>query len=228
MSAGVNDCFVVIPAFNEGPVIRNVVAGVRSLGYRVVVVDDGSADQTADEAAAGGAMVIRHPVNLGQGAALQTGISFALEHGAAFVLTYDADGQHDPADLERLLAPLRAGQADIVLGSRFLGETVGATRARRTLLRLATLFTRLTTGLKLTDAHNGLRGFSRRAASRLRISQNRMAHASELLAFVAKSGFAWIEVPVTIRYSAYSMAKGQRMKDSLTILLDLFAGSLQR
>lgn len=124
MSPARRKAWVVIPAFNEAGVIHDVVAGVSALGFPVAVVDDGSADRTAAEALSAGASVIRHPVNLGQGAALQTGISFALRQGAEQLLTFDADGQHDPADLSRLLQPLLEGRAEIVLGSRFLGETL--------------------------------------------------------------------------------------------------------
>jgi polyprenyl-phospho-N-acetylgalactosaminyl synthase len=219
---------LVIAAYNEARVIAGVVAGVIHAGYDVVVVDDGSSDRTRDLAAAAGAVVIRHPINLGQGAALQTGIEFALRQGADIVVTFDADGQHRIADAARLVAALHTHGADFALGSRFLGGAVNQPLSRRILLRLATLFTRLTTGLSVTDTHNGLRAMTRRGAGAIGLKQNRMAHASEILHQIADSGLKFVEVPVTIEYSAYSLEKGQSMGDALVILTDLFARRLHR
>ncbi|HLH91554.1 MAG TPA: glycosyltransferase family 2 protein [Xanthobacteraceae bacterium] len=219
--------WVVIAAFNEARVIADVVAGVARLGYQVVVVDDGSTDETVQRAAPW-AHTVRHPVNLGQGAALQTGIDFALQQGAEVIVTFDADGQHRAADIEPLVAALREQAADFALGSRFLGRAIAISTSRRLLLRAATLFTQLTTGLRLTDTHNGLRAMTRLGATRIRLRQNRMAHASEILAQIAASRLPYVEVPVRIEYTAYSVAKGQRLGDAFTILLDLFARRLTR
>jgi polyprenyl-phospho-N-acetylgalactosaminyl synthase len=219
--------WVVIAAYNEARVIGRVVGEVARRGYHVVVVDDGSVDGTADCAAAAAA-VVRHPINLGQGAALQTGIDYALQHGADAIVTFDADGQHRAADIESLVAALRQARADFALGSRFLGDAIALSTARRLLLRAATVFTQLTTGLRLTDTHNGLRALTRRGAEKIRLRQNRMAHASEILAQIAASGLPYVEVPVRIEYTAYSLAKGQRLGDALAILLDLFARRLYR
>ena len=220
--------WVVIAAYNEARMIGRVVGEVARRGYHVVVVDDGSSDQTAERAAPEADMVVRHPINLGQGAALQTGIDYALQQGAEFVVTFDADGQHRAADIEGLVAALGEAQADFALGSRFLGRTVALPPARRLLLRVATVFTQLTTGLRLTDTHNGLRAMTRRGAAAIRLRQNRMAHASEILAQIAASGLPYVEVPVRIEYTAYSLAKGQRLGDALAILFDLFARRLYR
>jgi glycosyltransferase involved in cell wall biosynthesis len=219
--------WVVIAAYNEARVIARVVGEVARRGYHVVVVDDGSGDGTADHAATAAA-VVRHPVNLGQGAALQTGIDYALHQGADVIVTFDADGQHRASDIERLVAALREAPADFALGSRFLGDAIALSTARRLLLRAATLFTQLTTGLRLTDTHNGLRAMTRHGAEKIRLRQNRMAHASEILAQIAASGLPYVEVPVRIEYTAYSLAKGQRLGDALAILLDLFARRLYR
>jgi glycosyltransferase involved in cell wall biosynthesis len=219
---------VVIAAYNEAPVIASVVADVRRASYPAVVVDDGSTDATGEIAARAGAFVVTHPVNLGQGAALQTGLDFALAQGADVIVTFDADGQHRPADIAPLIAALAANKADYALGSRFLGGAVNLPRKRRLMLAAATWFTRLTTGLDLTDTHNGLRAMTRRGASRIRLKQNRMAHASEILHQIAQSGLACVEVPVTIEYSAYSLGKGQTLSESLAILIDLFARRMHR
>ena len=222
------EVWVVIAAYIEAKVIGEVIADVKQAGHRVVVVDDGSKDETVAVASAAGALVIRHPINLGQGAALQTGLDFALMHGAQLLVTFDADGQHRASEIAGLIAALTTHGADFALGSRFLGQAIGQPLARRLLLRAATVFTRITTGLALTDAHNGLRAMTRRGAQASQLRQNRMAHASELLHQIADSGLAWVEAPVTIHYSAYSLAKGQNLFDAFLIVLDLLARRLHR
>lgn len=220
--------YVVIAAYNEAAVIARVVGEVKRAGYPIVVVDDGSRDETAAIACAAGAVVLEHPFNLGQGAALQTGIDYALAEAAEVVVTFDADGQHRVTDIARLVDALAVERADFALGSRFLGHSPNLPPLRRLLLQAATLFTRLTTGLELTDTHNGLRAMTRRGAAAIRLRQNRMAHASELLSQIGASGLRYVERPVTIEYTAYSLSKGQSMRDAIFILLDLFARRLYR
>jgi glycosyltransferase involved in cell wall biosynthesis len=218
--------WVLVPAYNESQVIAGVISGLKHCFENIVVIDDGSSDDSAEIAENCGAIVLRHPINLGQGAALQTGIDFALSRGAEFIITFDADGQHRPADIEKLLDALTLHRADFALGSRFLGTALNVPLFRRLLLRAATVFTRVTAGIPVTDAHNGLRAMTRRGAVCIRLRQNRMAHASELLVQIARSGLSFVEVPVTVEYSRYSLAKGQRAGDILVILLDLFARRL--
>src|SRR5262249_40916537 len=153
----------------------------------VVVVDDFSSDETADIAEQAGAIVIRHPINLGQGAALQTGITYALGHGADIIVTFDADGQHDASDVRRLVEAIQKNDADFALGSRFLGRAINMPSARRVVLRGALLFTRLATGMEISDVHNGLRAMTHRGAKALYLRQNRMAHASEILEQISRS-----------------------------------------
>jgi len=228
LQASLDNVWVVIAAYREAAVIGEVVRGVICQGYRVLVVDDASPDATGELARAAGATVLRHPINLGQGASLQTGISFALSRGAQALVTFDADGQHRPGNIGDLLDALRQEDADFALGSRFLRGEAQVPPARRIMLKLATLFTRLTTGLRVTDTHNGLRAMTRRGASAIALRQNRMAHASEILHQIAESGLRYVERPVTVDYTAYSRAKGQTMGDALLILTDLFARRLQR
>lgn len=219
--------WIVIPAYNEETMIAKVVNEVATMFPNVVVVDDASADNTSAKAKEAGAKVLRHPFNMGQGAALQTGIEYAVRRGAEHIVTFDADGQHQIGDVPQMIQHLKESDADVALGSRFLGDTIDMHTSRRWLLQAATRFTRLTTGLQLTDCHNGLRVFTARAAQKLRIKQNRMAHASEILSCIARENWSFVEVPVTITYTDYSRGKGQNLGDSFKILRDLIAARLQ-
>jgi len=216
------DLWIVVPALNESESIRGVVASLRAAGYEYVcVVDDGSTDATGRIAHESGAYVLRHIVNLGQGASLQTGISFALSRGAQYICTFDADGQHSPDAIATMFQILALRDVDVVLGSRFLGRTVGMPWGRLILLKAALAFTQLHSRLRVTDAHNGLRLLSRKAASEITIGQPGMAHASDILQQVADKGLTYAEVPVTITYSEYSKRKGQPGFEAFKILLDL-------
>jgi glycosyltransferase involved in cell wall biosynthesis len=181
------------------------------------VVDDGSTDETAAVALAHDVWVLRHLINRGQGAAIQTGIDFALGRGAAILVTFDADGQHAAGDVELLLEPIRQGAADIALGSRFLGRAEGMPQGRWLILKLGVVFTRVVSRVRVTDTHNGLRALSAAAARRLRITQDRMAHASEILDEIHRLGLRYREVPVTVRYTAGTLAKGQPSGNALAI-----------
>jgi glycosyltransferase involved in cell wall biosynthesis len=218
--------FAVVPAYNEGRVIARPVQDLLEHVERVIVVDDGSSDDTGRRALEAGATVLRHAVNRGQGASLMTGIRFALKSGANYLITFDADGQHRAVDIERLLEPLVTGQADVSLGSRFLGASEGMPVLRRWVLRVAVGFTRLVNRVKVTDAHNGLRAFTRRAASRIDLQFDRMAHASELLDQIRSSKLKYLEVPVVIDYTAYSLAKGQRSSAAFRIVWDYLVGRI--
>lgn len=212
--------FIVVPAYNEAAAIHDVVRGLRSEFRDVVVVDDGSRDSTAFEARRAGAAVLRHVVNRGQGAALQTGIEYAVREGADVVVTFDADGQHRVEDVDRLIAELDANDADVAIGSRFLDLRSNLPFFRRLTLRAAALFMRLTSGVALTDAHNGLRAIRRRAAQRIRLTIDGMAHASEFIDEIDRLKLRVVEVPVVIRYSEYSLGKGQSSIAAFRIAFD--------
>jgi len=199
--------WAVIPAYNEERMIGQVVQDVIPRVSAIVVVDDCSHDKTAHEAECAGAHVVRHPLNLGQGAALQTGTEYALSHNADIIVHFDADGQHSAEDIPALTQPIQEGKVDIVLGSRFLKEN-DIPFVRKIFLRGAILFTWIFSGIKLTDTHNGLRAFSGSAAQKIIIQENRMAHASEIIHCIAQSKLRHSEIPVTIQYTAYSLSRG--------------------
>lgn len=203
--------------------IRTTLQPVIEAGYSVVVVDDGSSDNTWEQLGGLGVHRLRHPLNLGQGAALQTGVSYALKQGAEYIVHYDADGQHSPDDIEGLLAPVKAGEADLALGSRFLRQAdwQAVPLGRRILLRGGVVVNGLLTGLWLSDAHNGARAMNRKAAEQIVLKENGFAHASEILQQIKAGGLRYVERPTRIRYTKYSQFKGQKASNALNILMDL-------
>ncbi|WP_240793017.1 glycosyltransferase family 2 protein [Arthrobacter crystallopoietes] len=216
-------CWVVVPMYNEATVVGSVVSGLLEEFPYVVCVDDGSSDGSAAIARSAGAVVVEHPVNLGQGAALQTGIEFALQDPQLdAIVTFDADGQHRVEDAAAMLARIRSGEAEVVLGSRFLEGTADVSGLKRLVLRTAAMQSRFSTGLRLTDAHNGLRAISAPIAAKIQLTQNRMAHASELIQQLADLKPVLVEHPVKIVYTEYSKAKGQSLLNGVNILADLF------
>ncbi len=218
--------WIVIAAYQEERRLAATLEAVLSHFPNVVVVDDGSRDNTSEVALGQDVWVLRHVINCGQGAALQTGIDFALARGAEVIVTFDADGQHCPEEVGRLVAKVRSGEYDVALGSRFLGQTVGMPWGRWLVLKLGVLFTRVFSGIRVTDTHNGLRALSRKAAQQIRITQNRMAHASEILDQIRERGLRFCEVPVTIRYSQETMTKGQSSWNALRIVGELVLGRM--
>jgi glycosyltransferase involved in cell wall biosynthesis len=218
--------FFVVPAYNEATSVGEVVRGALAFAERVLVVDDGSADETGEAARAAGAVVARHEENLGQGAAIQTGIELGLRLGATHMVTFDADGQHRADDALRMVDRLEAEGLDVVLGTRGGRRQAGMPLERHLLLRAGLVLSRLTTGLDLTDTHNGLRAFTADAASRLDITQNRMAHASQILARIAELGLRWAEEPVEVSYTSFTLGKGQSSLAAVRIVADLARGRL--
>lgn len=217
------DTWLVVPLYNEGEVIGDVISNAKKTFSKIVCVDDGSTDDSARLARQAGAAIVTHPINLGQGAALQTGLKYALgDPEASYFVTFDSDGQHRTEDALRMVERLRNEELDVVLGSRFLDTKVEVGFLKRLVLKAAVIFERMTTGLKVTDTHNGLRTLNRTAVEKIQILQNRMAHGSEFLQEIAKNKLRYAEEPVHIIYTDYSMAKGQSLWNSVNILNELF------
>lgn len=211
--------WIVVPAYNEEKNIANTVQGLLKLGYsNTVVVDDGSGDNTFQEAQRAGAKVLSHVLNRGQGASLQTGHEYALKCGAEIVVDFDADGQFDPKDIENAINKLQNEKLDIVLGSRFLIENLQIPFSKKYfILPLAKIINRFFTGVNLTDAHNGFRVFSRIGLSKIQITQDKMAHNTEIIAQIKKHNLRFVEVPVKVSYSRY----GQGWRGGIEIIKDL-------
>jgi glycosyltransferase involved in cell wall biosynthesis len=216
--------WIIVPAFNEAQVIGDVVTDLRGVFDHVVCVDDGSRDDTAEAALRAGAHVVSHPVNLGQGAAIQTGVEYARHQpGAEMFATFDADGQHRVKDLLAMLDRLSRGDVDVVIGTRFAGSTITSTPPlKRLVLRTAAALSPSSRRLRLTDAHNGLRVFNRTIAERLNLTMSGMSHAGEFIKLIDENHWRVAEEPVEILYTDYSLSKGQPLLNGVNIIFDGF------
>lgn len=219
--------YVVIPVYNENDVINNVIGSLAPFGYQIVLIDDGSDQPIQLIPEWSSVHVLRHRINLGQGAALQTGIEFSLQNKAVYIITFDGDGQHHAADIPSLLQELISNKLDIVTGSRFLsGAAHNMGTRRKALLQTARFVNYLFTGLLFTDAHNGFRVMTAEAAQKINITENRMAHATELLSQIRKMKLKYKEVPVSVSYTVYSRKKGQTAWSSFRIFFDLLLNKI--
>lgn len=218
--------FIVVPAWNEEKNIGRVVRGLLQHGYtNVVVVDDGSNDGTSKEALAAGATVLRHELNRGQGAALETGDDFARLSGAESVVHFDADGQFNPDDIAPALQLMAKAKADVVFGSRFLDRRSKMPWFKRHfILPFGRWINYVFTGVLLTDAHNGFRILNQQALCSLEIRHDGMAHNTEIVRQVREAGLTWIECPVEISYFSY----GQGLRGGVKIVRDLLWGLLTK
>ncbi|MET3963550.1 glycosyltransferase involved in cell wall biosynthesis [Marmoricola sp. OAE513] len=217
-----DDVWVIVPMFNEATTVAEVIGTLHTEFSNVLCVDDGSHDGSDLIARAAGATVLRHAVNQGQGAALQTGFDHVLRAtDGAYVVTFDADGQHLVSDAVRMVEEARSTACNVVLASRFTGTTTRMPAARRLVLKAGLAFTRWTSKLEVTDTHNGLRVLDRLTLTRIRLTMPRMAYASELLSAIVPNGLTYTEVPTTVIYTEYSRGKGQTNINAINILFDL-------
>lgn len=227
-----HDVWIVVPAFNEASVIGDVITDVRSVFDHVICVDDGSRDDTDEVALSAGAHVVRHPVNLGQGAAIQTGVEYARTRpGAAVFATFDADGQHQVKDVVRMIDRLSAEDVDLVIGTRFAdpGVVSRTPLIKRLVLRSVAWLSPRSRKLGLTDAHNGLRVFNKTVADGLNITMSGMSHASEFITLAYENRWRVAEEPVEILYTDYSKSKGQPLLNGVNIIFDgLLRGRMSR
>ncbi len=219
------DTVVIVRVYNEAPVVGGVIAELVNAGLSVIAVDDASTDASADEIDKAGAFRVSHPINLGAGGALQTGFEAALMlTDARYIACFDADGQHQLADLLGMIEKIREGH-DVVMGSRFL-EGDGPTQMswlRRTILRTAAKLLNRGGGVKLTDAHNGLRIVARHVAADVQLTYAGMAYASQLEQHLTRPEYRIVEHPVHILYTDYSKSKGQPLLNSINILAEVAA-----
>lgn len=216
-----SDVWIIVPAFNEAGVIGDVVADVRSVFDHVVCVDDGSSDRTGEIALCAGAHLVRHPVNLGQGAAIQTGVEYARRQpDAQFFATFDGDGQHRVKDVVAMVDRMAAGDVDVVIGTRFGRGVTRPPLLKRVVLRTAAWLSPRGRRLGLTDSNNGLRVFNKTVADGLDITMSGMSHATEFVMLIAEHGWRVAEEPVEVLYTEYSKSKGQPLLNGVNIIFD--------
>ncbi|HEU0065068.1 MAG TPA: glycosyltransferase family 2 protein [Flavisolibacter sp.] len=214
--------YIIVPVYNESAEILNLLLhDLIKMPFETIVIDDGSSIPVKTIIKLP-VTIITHRINLGQGAAIQTGLSYARIKNADYVITIDADGQHMSSEIPLILQPLMNNETDVVFGSRFLeGSYHNASARKRIAFRIASWVNKVFIHMPITDTHNGFRGFNKTAISKINLTENRMAHATELLVQVKKSGLRFKEVPVSVRYTEYSRKKGQKGVDSIRIFLDL-------
>ncbi len=205
-----------IPCFNEERCIGSVVLKTKKFVNNVVVIDDGSTDETAWIAEAAGAVVIRHERNQGKGAAIKTAFKYVKKAGCNALVLLDGDGQHDPAAIPALLAPVLEGRCDIVVGSRFLVNGGKIPRYRRAGQHLLTLVTNLGSRVKLTDSQSGFRSFSRKAINAMSFVESGLSIESEMQFAISKSGLKVSEVPIEVSY--FENAKRSALGHGLSVM----------
>ncbi|MEJ5994699.1 glycosyltransferase family 2 protein [Pedobacter sp. Du54] len=217
------EVFILIPTYNEGKVIVSTIEPLIKMGYTVVVIDDCSIDNTEEILKDLPIIYLKHFINLGQGAALQTGITYSLAKNAKYAITFDADGQHNYEEIPSLLTPILEGKVDITLGTRFKRkeDVAQIPKFRKLVLKVAILVNGIFTGLWLTDAHNGFRAMNAAAIASIKLKENRMAHASEILSQIKQNNLRYDEIPVNVVYTDYSKTKGQSSMNSFNILIDI-------
>ena len=214
---------VIVPIFNEVQFVRIIVQSLVAEKFTTVIVDDGSSDNSLQSISDLSVKILKHSTNFGQGAALQTGFEFAKKNpNLEIFVTFDADGQHQTKDIKNIIAPIKENKVDIVFGTRFQDDKTQMPLLKRIILKLAIKYTNLSTGVPLTDAHNGFRAMNRAALNEMKLNLNGMAHASEIVTVAHKANLRVAEIPVEILYTKYSKAKGQSILNSINILSDLF------
>ena len=216
-----NKTLIIIPLYNESKVIEEVVNGILKHFTNIVIINDGSTDESLDIISKLDVKVINHPFNMGQGAAIQTGIDYCIGKNFDYIVTFDGDGQHCPLDVIEMIEVINNKKVDTVLGSRFIGKTENMPKMKYILLKCAIIFNYFITGMFLTDAHNGLRVFKMNVVKNMRLKHNGMAHATEILEIISRNKLNFIEYPVTIKYTEYSISKGQSLFNSIVIAFDI-------
>jgi len=216
---------IVLPALNESKVILKVLEGLpkRLTGVsdlQILVVDDGSTDNTYNIAKSFGANVLKHTLNRGLGAAIKTGLTWAKGQKADIAVTFDSDGQHYGQDIPKLIGPILKRQADLVIGSRF-AERQDIPLDRRVLNSFANLATFLAFGVQSSDSQSGLRAFSKKAMELVDFQADRMEFSSEILVEAKRNNLKVVEVPSRAIYTEYSRTKGQKNLNAIPVFVRL-------
>jgi glycosyltransferase involved in cell wall biosynthesis len=215
--------WILVPCFNEGKVVKNTLNELSNFFNNILVVDDGSTDNTYDILCSMDVTIVRHPINLGQGAAIDSGFKYLLrEDKSKCVITFDADGQHSIKDAVSFAGEITSCKEDVILGSRFINNNSNVPFLKKIALKLATHISNLILGLKLTDTHNGMKAFKIKCLRQINIQIDGYGFESELISKIKSSGISYKEMPTEIIYSDYSMKKGQSLRNGLRIIESLF------
>jgi len=216
------DIWIIIPAYNEENIIKDVLEELLSRGFKLVVIDDGSTDntynvvQTVIQNNPGKGYLYHHPINRGLGATLKTGIEVCLEKNADIVVTFDADGQHNPDDILPVCQPVIDGKADVVIGTRDFNDMPSVKKISNQLMNLITW---IFYGARVKDSQSGLRAFNKKAAVALDIESREYGISSEIIREINQKELHMDEVPIETIYTDYALAKGTNLKVGLKILV---------
>lgn len=217
---------IVIPAYNEEQIIAQTISSLQNTSIHpnphILVIDDGSQDQTFQTAKKTGVKVLKHSLNRGLGGALGTGLEYARRQGYDLMVTFDADGQHDPKDLQKVIKPILNLKADVVIGSRTISQQGKIPPDRQIIIKLSNLLTFLLFRQKTSDSLSGFRGFSKKAIQKIHIRTEKMEVSNEFFAEIKRHKLNLKEVPIKIIYTKYSRSKGQSNLNSINIVVKLF------
>jgi glycosyltransferase involved in cell wall biosynthesis len=202
--------FIVVPVYNESPVIKDTISSIKSAGFsNIIVVDDGSNDDTLNIIEQTGVLCFHHKINRGKGAAVKTGIEAAKLQGANIIVTMDGDGQHNASDIKKLIKPIKKDQCDVVLGTRTINTNVMPLHkviANKT----GNTITWLLNGLWVTDSQSGFRAFSRQATKTINTHSSHYEYETDVIREIKKHNLRFSEVPINVNYTEYSSKKPHR------------------
>ena len=213
------DIYIIIPAKDEANSIAIVINKIKKEGFQhIIVVNDGSEDNTAAIAEAQGAHVLSHVVNLGPGAATQTGLDYAVKCGAKVMVTIDADNQHYPSDIWKLVNKMEEEKVQVVIGSRFLNQSSSIPWHRLLFNKIGNLVTALFTGLLVTDSQSGLKAMNVDFVKQIDLKLNGFEFCTEIINHINKQKVSFLEIPIQVRYTEESMAKGQNFGNGVKMI----------
>ena len=217
-----SDIVVLLPAFNEEQVIGNVLSDIQKEGYEnICVIDDGSSDRTYEIAQSHGVNVLRHPINRGAGAAMQTGIEYVKMTNGQYLLCMDSDGQHAPDDITALINKMYESKADIVIGNRFMSDANDIPETRKFYNSIANIFTNVLCKNNYSDTQSGFRLLNRKAIETLNLGSRGFGFCSEMIILGEQIGLKIEQVPIKVVYTKYSMNKGQNFLEGVRTAKDI-------
>jgi len=223
-----NKIAIILPAFNEGRVIKNTLKDLKeelskdkTNSYKLIVINDGSTDLTKKLSIKNSDIVLTHRINRGLGAALATGLEYVKRSRSFnYAITFDSDGQHNPKDIKKAVLALKNGY-DVVIGSRFLSKDQEFPKLRKIILQISNIITYIFFQVWTTDSQSGFRGFNKKAIETIKIRTNKMEVSSEFFAEIKKNHLKLKEIPIKVKYTKYSLSKGQSNLNGVKVLIKL-------